>query len=207
MPTSLWPKKLSSVLPLLGLFGCANTELSLEEKLAQQEAIHAHKSMIASYDKNKASIERLAQMEGDLSQLLAVLSVEAEVTTVQNHVSPVQETTVHTATDFIEPQSGDFQTAATTNIKSDVEVVLPDLVLGIHIKRDHALRQVEHIDKRLSMVKQQYHLVFRTVHAQLIEPSEQQHLYYVTAKGFTSKEEAEVFCKAMTNIAKRCTYL
>ncbi|KZX00453.1 hypothetical protein JL49_11180 [Pseudoalteromonas luteoviolacea] len=207
MPTTLWPKKLLSVLPLLGLFGCANTELSLEEKIAQQEAIHAHKSMIASYDKNKASIERLAQMEGDLNQLLAILSVEAEVETVQNHLSPTQETTIHTATDSIEPQLNDSQTAVASNRVIEADVTTPDLVLGIHMKRERALRQVEHIDKRLNKVKQQYHLVFNSVHAQMIEPSDQQYLYYVTAKGFTSIEEAKVFCKAMVNIAKRCTYL
>ncbi|TQF71889.1 hypothetical protein [Pseudoalteromonas luteoviolacea] len=203
MPTTAWSKTWFLLFCLSGLSGCVNTELSLEEKIAQQEAIHAHKNMIASYDKNKASIERLAQMEGDLSQLLALLSEEAQVTDVQTHLNPEKETIKHAAM-HSEVQS--TQLASERN-DAETEILIPDLVLGIHMKRDMALRQVDTIEDRLAKVRQHYHLVFNSVRTQLVEPNEQQHLYYVTANGFTSLQEASVFCKAMVNIAKRCRHL
>ncbi|KZN49568.1 hypothetical protein N474_04740 [Pseudoalteromonas luteoviolacea CPMOR-2] len=203
MPTTAWSKTWFLLFCLSGLSGCVNSELSLEEKIAQQEAIHAHKNMIASYDKNKASIERLAQMEGDLSQLLALLSEEAQVTDIQTHLNPEKETIKHAA---MHSEVQPTQLASERN-DAETEILIPDLVLGIHMKRDMALRQVDTIEDRLAKVRQHYHLVFNSVRTQLVEPNEQQHLYYVTANGFTSLQEASVFCKAMVNIAKRCRHL
>ncbi|MCF2856510.1 hypothetical protein L1286_03425 [Pseudoalteromonas sp. SMS1] len=203
MFTTPWSKNGVLLFIFLGLSGCVSSTLSLEEKIAQQEAIQAHKSMIASYDKNKASIERLAKMEGDLGQLLALLSAEAQVTDVQTHLNPEQETIRHAAP-YSEVHA--TQLAREQNV-AEKEVIIPDLVLGIHMKRDMALRQVDTIEARLTKVRQHYHLVFSAVRPQLVEPDEQQHLYYVTATGFASLQEASVFCKAMANIAKRCRQL
>ncbi|MDK2594692.1 hypothetical protein [Pseudoalteromonas obscura] len=210
MPTKFWLPTSLAVCISLCLASCANTTQTLEEKVAQQEAIHAHKALVSSYEENKASIERLAKMEGDLTQLLKLLSTQAEVPDLHDYLQPTQPVIKHA----VKPDSkrGSFvETHDVSSVSNTVEAEktfqTPDLVVGIHLKRDAALSQAQQIQAQINTIRQSYPLVFNGVNAHIVEPDRDRKLFFVTAYGFSSRQEATVFCKAISRVTRHCSEL
>ncbi|MCF6438109.1 hypothetical protein L1077_01515 [Pseudoalteromonas luteoviolacea] len=210
MPFKLQISTFILVFIIVCLAGCASSDLTLNEKIAHQEKIHAHKVMVESYTKNKASIERLAKMEGDLTQLLSLLAVQTEVPDIHSHMQPQQTVVQHKAEvtphEPIETQE--------INDKDNVKVsqqkassLVPDFVLGMHLRQHTALSQIQAIQFRIDMIRHNYPLVFNSVDTRIVEPDPNRTLFYVIASGFSSYQEAGVFCKAMSGVTKRCAEL
>ncbi|MBQ4878883.1 hypothetical protein [Pseudoalteromonas luteoviolacea] len=185
-------------------------ELSLDEKVAQQEAIYAQKAMLASYEKNKASIERLANLEEDLTQLLDLLSAQTEVRDVHSSLQPAQTVVKH-SNDFNKKTNASSAIAADavmhSSVINELSMEIPDVVLGIHLRQENATSQIQVIRDRIDIIRQSYPLVFNRITASISEPDPNRNLFYVTANGFTSLEEAKVFCKVMFSVTRRCSEL
>ncbi|KID58230.1 hypothetical protein JF50_05990 [Pseudoalteromonas luteoviolacea] len=209
MPLKFVVPTFASIFIMVNLVGCAGTELSLDEKLAQQEAIHAHKAMLASYKENRASIERLADMEADLTQLLELLSTQAEVSDIHSHLQPAQTVVTHTTDPSIKTDIPN--TVVAPSLASGVidapNMIMPDFVLGMHLRQENAQSQVAVVQARVDLIRQNYPLVFSHITARVSERDPKRNLFYVTANGFTSVQEAKVFCKAMSSITRRCSEL
>ncbi|ESP95514.1 MULTISPECIES: hypothetical protein [Pseudoalteromonas] len=210
MPTKLWLSTSLTVLISLCLIGCANSTQTFEEKVAQQEAIHAHKALVSSYEENKASIERLAKMEGDLTQLLKLLSTQAEVPDVHSYLQPTQPVVKHAVkSDSTKESFAETHDVPLVSVTDQTEkrLQIPDFVVGIHLKRDAALSQAQQVQARINIIRQSYPLVFNGVNAHIIEPHQDRKLFFVTAYGFSSRQEASVFCKAISRVTRHCSEL
>ncbi|MDK1287438.1 hypothetical protein [Pseudoalteromonas umbrosa] len=192
------------------LTGCASSALSLDEKVAQQEAIYAQKAMLASYKENKASIERLADLEEDLTQLLELLSTQTEVRDVHSYLQPAQTVVKHSNDLNMKMNASNAiadDPVVHSSVINDLSLDIPVVLLGIHLRQENATSQVQVIQDRIDIVRQSYPLVFNRIIASISEPEPNRNLFYVTANGFTSAEEVTVFCKVMSNVTKRCSEL
>ncbi|KZN53347.1 hypothetical protein N476_08740 [Pseudoalteromonas luteoviolacea H33] len=210
MPLKFVVLTCASIFIMLHLTGCSRLELSLDEKVAQQEAIYAQKAMLASYEKNKASIERLANLEEDLTQLLDLLSAQTEVRDVHSSLQPAQTVVKH-SNDFNKKTNASSAIAADavmhSSVINELSMEIPDVVLGIHLRQENATSQIQVIRDRIDIIRQSYPLVFNRITASISEPDPNRNLFYVTANGFTSLEEAKVFCKVMFSVTRRCSEL
>ncbi|AOT09397.1 hypothetical protein [Pseudoalteromonas luteoviolacea] len=210
MPLKFVVPTFASIFIMVNLVGCVSSELSLDEKLAQQEALHAHKAMLASYKNNQASIERLADMEADLTQLLELLSMQTEVEDIHSHLQPIQAVVTHSSEPNIQaitPNTTSVAPVIESGAMEALSISVPDFLLGIHLREQHAKSQVKVIQERINIVRQAYPLVFSRTTASISEPDPSRNLFYVTANGFTSVQEAKVFCKAMSSITRHCSEL
>ncbi|TMP37043.1 hypothetical protein [Pseudoalteromonas rubra] len=183
--------KWTALLAAVGLLSACSSKPSVDE---EAEAL-ARAELIKTYNEHKAGIERVAAMEQDLSQLLALLSSASDIKPIEEKIAqPEKEVVTHQVT----PDSASKQ----FNTPSEGSIVVQ---FGRHLLNTRAQAQNERIRASLSLIQSYYPEMFSSVSVYLQTPAVNGTQFYLSqAWGFMSVQESVVFCRLIQASGQPC---
>ncbi|WP_046003487.1 hypothetical protein [Pseudoalteromonas rubra] len=161
----------------------------------QEAEAQARAELIKTYNQHKARIERVAQMEQDLSQLLQLLSES-------NHISSLEQQFAQTDKPVITHQATDSENTATPQPGSNHAHLVQ---FGRHLRSERANAQNTQIEQSLQLMQSYYPDMFKGVSIFLQQPAQNGTRFYETrASGFSSKQESQLFCRLIKASGQPC---
>ncbi|MCF2907254.1 hypothetical protein L1285_02700 [Pseudoalteromonas sp. DL2-H2.2] len=173
------------------LLSACSSKPSVDE---EAEAL-ARAELIKTYNQHKAKIERVALMEQDLTQLLALLSEPSDIKPLNEKLAQPEKTvTVHRA----EPSAVSNSYAAASQSAFVVQ-------FGRHLLGTRAQAQQQRINASMSLIQSYYPDMFSTVSIYSQSPAQSRTQFYLTqASGFVSEQESVLFCRLIKASGQPC---
>ncbi|WP_194868438.1 hypothetical protein [Pseudoalteromonas sp. PPB1] len=155
----------------------------------------ARAELIKTYNQHKASIERVAKMEQDLTQLLTLLSDSSGIKPIEEKLTQSEKpVTTHRA----EPTAV-TNTFATSGHSQYV------VQFGRHLLDTRAQAQNQRIKISLSLIQSYYPEIFNAVTIYSQTPAQNGSQFFLTqASGFGSEQESILFCRLIKASGQPC---
>ncbi|QTL33974.1 hypothetical protein [Pseudoalteromonas viridis] len=187
--------RLSSRIPIGLALLCCLSACNSAPTADQEAEDQARAELIKTYNQHKARIERVAQMEQDLSQLLQLLSKS-------NQISSLEQQFAQTDKPVITHQATDSENKA-THQSGGVHTHL--VQFGRHLRSERANAQNSQIEQSLQLMRSYYPDMFKGVSIFLQQPAQNGTRFYETrASGFLSKQESQLFCRLIKASGQPC---
>lgn len=180
-----------ALLAAVGLLSACSSKPTADE---EAQAL-ARAELIKTYNEHKAGIERVAAMEQDLSQLLALLSSANDIKPLEEKIAQPEKGVV---THQVAPDSASKQ----FNTPNSDSIVVQ---FGRHLLNTRAQAQNERIKASLSLIQSYYPDMFSSVSIYLQTPAVNGTQFYLSqAWGFMSVQESVVFCRLIQASGQPC---
>ncbi|RZM80104.1 hypothetical protein C3B51_13070 [Pseudoalteromonas rubra] len=186
---------LLSKIPIALVLLCCLSACNTAPAPDQEAEAQARAELIKTYNQHKARIERVAQMEQDLSQLLQLLSES-------NQISSLEQQFTQTDKPVITHQATGSENSATHQVDGSHTHLVQ---FGRHLRSERANAQNRQIEQSLQLMQSYYPDMFKGVSIFLQQPGQNGTRFYETrASGFLSKQESQLFCRLIKASGQPC---